>query len=134
MAEINGLSPDMYLRDNYWGAKRSSVPEGRLVFLTDFEWSEPDYSFDTQQFWTDTETGLVYTAHDSGCSCPSPFEDFQVSDLEPVPNMQAFYDMRPEEGFKGWRDEPLPYLEDRYEAARKALQAHFDAQKQAVAA
>lgn len=33
------------------------------------------YSFDTLAFWT-TEDGRVFTARDSGCSCPTPFEDY----------------------------------------------------------
>lgn len=35
---------------------------------------EPDYDFDMLVVWTDGTT--LYWAEDSGCSCPSPFEDF----------------------------------------------------------
>jgi hypothetical protein len=39
------------------------------------------YEFDMFVVWLDAE-GRLYYAYDSGCSCPSPFEDFQkVSDL-----------------------------------------------------
>jgi hypothetical protein len=39
------------------------------------------YSFDMFVIWRD-ERGNLYHASDSGCSCPSPFEDYKkVSDL-----------------------------------------------------
>jgi hypothetical protein len=44
------------------------------------ELSEPDYSFDMLAIWKG-ESGY-YLGTDSGCSCPSPFEDFNgVEDL-----------------------------------------------------
>lgn len=46
------------------------------------EWSEPSYSFDTTEVWIDGE-GKLYWASDSGCSCPSPFENYhELSQLE----------------------------------------------------
>jgi hypothetical protein len=40
-----------------------------------------DYSFDKFVVWRDQQ-GRLYYASDSGCSCPSPFEDYKkVSDL-----------------------------------------------------
>jgi len=33
------------------------------------------YEFDILCFWA-TADGKIYTAHDSGCSCPTPFEDY----------------------------------------------------------
>lgn len=40
------------------------------------EYGEPDYSYDTLKFWK-TKDGVVLMAHDSGCSCPSPFEAYE---------------------------------------------------------
>lgn len=34
------------------------------------------YSFNMFQVWRHTETNELYWAQDSGCSCPSPFQDF----------------------------------------------------------
>jgi hypothetical protein len=43
------------------------------------------YSFDLTVVWRDIATGKKYWASDSGCSCPSPFEDFQsVDSLAPL--------------------------------------------------
>ena len=36
---------------------------------------EPDYSFDMFVIWRHKD-GTIYVAQDSGCSCPSPFENF----------------------------------------------------------
>ena len=56
---------------------------------------EEAYEFDTLAFWQ-SPTGAVYTASDSGCSCPTPFEAFEgytheeiVQKLERVPNFDA---------------------------------------------
>lgn len=38
------------------------------------------YEFDTYALWRNIEGALVW-AHDSGCSCPTPFEDLGVDDL-----------------------------------------------------
>ena len=44
--------------------------------------NEP-YQFDIVAVWRHTETGRVYWATDSGCSCPSPFENFnKLEDFE----------------------------------------------------
>lgn len=44
----------------------------------------PNYSFDKSVVWRDVTTDALYVAHDSGCSCPSPFEDMGIDDLTPV--------------------------------------------------
>jgi hypothetical protein len=42
------------------------------------EFDEPDlsYEYDTLCFWA-TAAGQIYSASDSGCSCPTPFEDYE---------------------------------------------------------
>lgn len=52
-----------------------------LKTIAEIELSEPSYSFDTRVVWK-ADNGKIYTAHDSGCSCPIPFEDYKkLSDL-----------------------------------------------------
>lgn len=42
------------------------------------------YGFDFRVVWQDAN-GLLYTARDSGCSCPSPFEDYDgIASLDRV--------------------------------------------------
>lgn len=47
-----------------------------LVGLELLSFDDPNayYDYDTLCFFADKE-GKVYMAHDSGCSCPTPFED-----------------------------------------------------------
>lgn len=40
------------------------------------EWHDEPYSFNLTGTWRDPATGVLYWADDSGCSCPSPFEDY----------------------------------------------------------
>ncbi|MCI0562510.1 MAG: hypothetical protein MN733_28830 [Nitrososphaera sp.] len=47
-----------------------------LVKLEEIEYSDRCYQFDTRVVWRDVETGELYTARDSGCSCPCPFETY----------------------------------------------------------
>lgn len=52
-----------------------------LEIVCQVELSEPSYSFDTRVVWK-AQNGKLYTAHDSGCSCPTPFEYFhKLGDL-----------------------------------------------------
>lgn len=39
------------------------------------QWDEPCYSFDITAVWYHRDTGTFYWGSDSGCSCPSPFEN-----------------------------------------------------------
>src|SRR6476469_4897948 len=53
-----------------------------LEIVGTIDWAEPDYSFDFTAVWKKSR-GEYYLASDSGCSCPSPFEDFtSVEDLQ----------------------------------------------------
>ena len=51
-----------------------------LEIVTEFELSEPCYSFDTVVVWAN-EKGEYFIDQDSGCSCPSPFEDSTLETL-----------------------------------------------------
>lgn len=58
-------NPDVYYNPDKFG----------LTIIGEVEWSEPCYSFDTTVVWKH-EDGTFYWASDSGCSCPTPFEDY----------------------------------------------------------
>lgn len=63
--------PDVYYNSSDFG----------LDLVGEVEWSEEDYSFDLTAVWKDS-TGQLYFGSDSGCSCPSPFEEFtKIEDL-----------------------------------------------------
>lgn len=45
------------------------------------DWSDEPYQFDMTVVWRRVADGQLFYASDSGCSCPSPFEDTGVDDL-----------------------------------------------------
>jgi hypothetical protein len=49
-----------------------------LEIVADIEWDDEAYQFNQTVIWKD-KSGQLYYADDSGCSCPSPFEDYQDS-------------------------------------------------------
>lgn len=48
-----------------------------------FDRSSGSYEFDTIVFWA-TKDGRVFTAQDSGCSCPTPFEGYAADTLDEI--------------------------------------------------
>lgn len=65
-----------------------------LVKVTEFERSEPCYSFDTFVVWYSKDNDTYYWGSDSGCSCPSPFEDFGYNETDSlVVNLLAAEDV-----------------------------------------
>ena len=50
--------------------------------IAEIGYSSGSYEFDIRIVWQH-ESGRYYTARDSGCSCPTPFENFaKIEDLE----------------------------------------------------
>jgi hypothetical protein len=73
-----------------------------------------DYEFNMLGLWRETSTGKMYWAQDSGCSCPTPFDDYcGVSNMTPLANV---YDYSVFE--KVVRDFPVP-LSSRTRMLRK---------------
>lgn len=55
------------------------------------DWSEDlSYEFHIVLAWKDKESGKYYWAEDSGCSCPTPFEDYFTKESLPVLNRQTY--------------------------------------------
>lgn len=52
-----------------------SPEEHGLEILGEVE-EDPDYSFNKFVVWRRKSDGALFYASDSGCSCPSPFEDY----------------------------------------------------------
>jgi hypothetical protein len=60
-----------------------------LEIVAEHDFSDGCYQFDLRVVWKDKK-GRLYTARDSGCSCPSPFEDYpNVESLERLTSMAA---------------------------------------------
>ena len=58
----------------------SSPQKLGLDYIGDVEWDDEPYQFNMTAVWRDPQTGQIYWADDSGCSCPSPFEDVKSRD------------------------------------------------------
>lgn len=55
--------------------------------------NEPNmsYEFNMVVFWFDDLNKKIYVGADSGCSCPTPFEDFiSINSLTPFTDMSVF--------------------------------------------
>lgn len=60
------------------------------------------YEFNIIAVWHKPETGQVFIASDSGCSCPVPFDEVQP---EPVSKAEAIRRVR---AHRGWGEAPDP--------------------------
>lgn len=61
-----------------------------LTVVATIEAENLSYEFDIIAVWKHTETGKLYWAYDSGCSCPLPFENFTtISSLTPLKNISV---------------------------------------------
>jgi hypothetical protein len=64
-----------------WSDDAQAKIAEHLDLVADIDLAEPDYSFDLLRIYLRRADGMLLWATDSGCSCPSPFEDTKVSDL-----------------------------------------------------
>ena len=55
--------------------------EAGLTPIGEIDWSDGCHVFDYTVVWRRTFDDRFVYAEDSGCSCPSPFEDTRVEDL-----------------------------------------------------
>lgn len=63
------------------GMYYGDMPEG-VTFIGDIEWDNEAYQFDMTGIWK-TKRGEYWIGDDSGCSCPSPFENVHgIDDLD----------------------------------------------------
>ena len=65
-----------YERNVYYHPEASG-----LAVVAEIEYSDRNYVYDTRVVWRH-ESGKLLTARDSGCSCPTPFEEYDVMTLE----------------------------------------------------
>lgn len=53
-----------------------------LEIVAEIEYSSGSYEFDTRVVWKEKGRRKYWTMRDSGCSCPTPFEDYNATNLE----------------------------------------------------
>ena len=63
-----------------------------LSIVAAIEDEDANYTFDTIVVWRSNETGKLYWAHDSGCSCPIPFDEYSLDNITPLGNVKELKD------------------------------------------
>lgn len=98
--------------------------------LAEVEWVGESYQFDMTRVYQHRETREVYYAEDTGCSCPSPFEDATEDDLEQIARIQDWYDYVKDRTVIADSDDVYQYPKptpasalESAESARRAIQA-----------
>lgn len=74
-------TPNVYYHPEHYG----------LEVIGDIEWDNEAWQFNMTVVWRD-QAGNFYYADDSGCSCPSPFEDLTLERLTRVERLQDLID------------------------------------------
>jgi hypothetical protein len=59
------------------------APEKLELELITFDEPDMSWEYNTLCFWS-TNEGLVYSASNSGCSCPTPFEEYEGETMKDV--------------------------------------------------
>jgi len=95
----------------------SDPKEFGLEQVAQIDYSDGNYCFDLRVIWRRKRDSKVLSARDSGCSCPSPFENTQPNDLQEVESI-------------GWLKEEA--LKDGYRRQGKEIQRFLDNVERAV--
>jgi hypothetical protein len=94
-----------------------------LTVIGEIEWSSGSYEYDMTVVWRRTSDGVFVYAEDSGCSCPSPFENQGVEDLTVLRKRGGLEDFkthcaeRAARSYDGPRDTEIAELLERMHAA-----------------
>jgi hypothetical protein len=68
-----------------------------LETVGQIDWDDDDYQFCMTVVWQRVEDGKFLYGDDSGCSCPSPFEDVAINDLKEIVSLAEFQQMLEEQ-------------------------------------
>ena len=83
-----------------WDSNPYYNPEAMGLKVVGSVEQEPDYNFNTFVVWETLDGSVLYMGSDSGCSCPSPFEDVhEVEQLERIGSYDQFV-----RALDSWRD------------------------------
>lgn len=86
--------------EDYTHAEHMKMPEDWTP-IGEWEMSGAPWEFDLIALWRDGE-GLLRAAHDSGCSCPIPFEGFTATDFQCIRTTQDFEVFVSNHEFEWW--------------------------------
>lgn len=94
-----------------------------LATIGEIDWSSGSWEFDYTVVWQRESDGRFVYAEDSGCSCPSPFENTGVDELVVLPKrggleaFKAHCDQRQADAYDGDRTAEVTALIERMHAA-----------------
>jgi hypothetical protein len=88
-----------------------------MELVAEIELSDGCYQFSTVCVWRELSTGKLWGAHDSGCSCPTPFEDHTwptdfTEIVQPIDAIQLVVT-------NTWGESPYPSSGERLDFGRK---------------
>lgn len=116
---------DMRITRNYWSNDEEESPwkwVGETNLRGDLSWE-----FDEAAVWQHEDTLDLIIAADSGCSCPTPFEDLELKDatfLESLVDFDKFIEENESRTYS-WDDNPserYPEVVDQVTALRKKVE------------
>lgn len=90
-----------------------------LTTIGEIDWSSGCYEFSLTVVWKRADGAFVY-GEDSGCSCPSPFEDTGIDDLTEIGSLKEFQEHcaeRQATAYDGSREAEVVALVERMHAA-----------------
>lgn len=106
----------------------SSPEDFGLEEVTEVDWYDDSYGFDLTVVWRHKETGQLYWASDSGCSCPSPFEGYNgIEDLSTgtvhgiLTELRERFELHPAPGDYGYSQYRHNHISAEYMKACTAL-------------
>lgn len=108
-----------------WDANLYFSPEKFGVSIVgDINWVQPSYSFDQTVVWWSPAEKVLMWADDSGCSCPTPFGDVHLGNVErgSLVDLQAHLEkhLSGAVGFEHWYDEYDGSVSHDHAAAKEA--------------
>ncbi len=108
---------NVYRHPETWGMEQVAA----------IDYSSGCYEFNYRVVWKD-EKGVLWSGRDSGCSCPTPFEDFtEESDFERVTRAWITHVLEPELNNESGKEKYRPTAREEYGnflwEVKKALRA-----------
>ena len=97
-----------------------------LEIIAEINDEDASYSFNDIVVWKHVASGAFYYAQDSGCSCPSPFEEYQS-----VTDLTRFFSVHELEGMMDSESYVTRSLDSRIEFLRKVHDAMCEEERKA---
>lgn len=91
-SRVYGTTRPVLVSDGGWQSSHSQRRTTDFEMLDSIEWDNEPYMFNMSAVFHHTPSGALFYATDSGCSCPSPFENMTTLDLKPITRMQDWLD------------------------------------------